>query len=62
LTGTTIYKQTLVGIYTLSLNVLKFGSSIVIGSKTFVVEIEDCTNVWNPALNLTKFDYRLDSQ
>lgn len=62
LPGTTLYKQTLVGIYKLSLNVLDFSSSSVLGSTTFIVEIEDCTNVWNPVVDLNTVDYRLESQ
>ena len=62
LAGTTLYKQTLVGTYELRLNILDFISSAVIGFKTFTVDIEDCTNVWNTPVNLTTNDYKLDSK
>lgn len=61
LTGTTIYKQTLVGSYKLNLNVLHFSTLAVLDFKSFFVTIEDCANVWKPAVNLTTVDYKLDA-
>ena len=43
------------------MNVLHFSTSAVLDFKSFFVTIEDCANVWKPAVNLTTIDYRLES-
>lgn len=64
LSGTVIYKQTLVGNYKLSLNVVDYDTSATwawVSPAIFYVEIEDCKNVWNLPINIAALDYRLES-